>query len=423
MGSQLQEPPTTASASKTIYVNGTAYAQLGVIGRGGYSKVYQVQDPAGEVFALKRVTTDSAGELAALEEEVSLLQQLRHHERVIQVVEAEVDRKLGQIRIVMELADTDLGRYLQSEPNLNLAQIRSLWRQMLEAVDVIHRERIIHSDLKPMNFVLVKGALKVIDFGIAKRISNDTTNISRDRATGTLSYMAPEALKLKPGPFKVSRAADVWSLGIILYQMVYQRSPFEHLDMAQKVAVLTDPSTRIDLPQEHRFAGHGEEVRAQLREVLAGCLQRDPRRRATLAELLSHPLLRTEETVSREALGRALALLMQGIARTLAEEADADLKEAAPEAWEPLADELWEQLRRSKSQSHSPTALMPSRAALAPLREEMRRQCGVSFVNPARKPSQLMAVGKENEGPRAQSQSQSQCGGVPRGGDLFYALK
>lgn len=56
---------------------------------------------------------------------------------------------------------------------------------MLEAVQVIHEEKIVHSDLKPANFVLVKGALKLIDFGIANAISNDTTNIQRDHQVST----------------------------------------------------------------------------------------------------------------------------------------------------------------------------------------------------------------------------------------------
>lgn len=51
---------------------------------------------------------------------------------------------------------------------------------MLEAVNMIHEERLVHSDLKPANFLLVRGSLKLIDFGIAKAILNDTTNIQRD---------------------------------------------------------------------------------------------------------------------------------------------------------------------------------------------------------------------------------------------------
>lgn len=55
-----------------------------------------------------------------------------------------------------------------------------IWQQILQAVNTIHEERIVHSDLKPANFLLVKGSLKLIDFGIAKAIMSDTTNIQRD---------------------------------------------------------------------------------------------------------------------------------------------------------------------------------------------------------------------------------------------------
>ena len=65
---------------------------------------------------------------------------------------------------------------------------------MLEAVHAIHGENIVHTDLKPANFLLVEGSLKLIDFGIAKAIPNDTTNIQRDSQTGTCNYMSPESL-------------------------------------------------------------------------------------------------------------------------------------------------------------------------------------------------------------------------------------
>jgi len=55
---------------------------------------------------------------------------------------------------------------------------------MLEAVQAVHQENVVHTDLKPANFVLVKGRLKIIDFGIAKAIANDTVNIQRDNQVG-----------------------------------------------------------------------------------------------------------------------------------------------------------------------------------------------------------------------------------------------
>lgn len=66
---------------------------------------------------------------------------------------------------------------------------------MLEAVQAVHEENVVHTDLKPANFVLVKGRLKIIDFGIAKAIANDTVNIQRDQQIGTVNYMSPEAIQ------------------------------------------------------------------------------------------------------------------------------------------------------------------------------------------------------------------------------------
>ena len=95
---------------------------------------------------------------------------------------------------------------------------------MLQAVHVIHEEKIVHSDLKPANFVMVRGVLKLIDFGIAKAIANDTTNIQRDQQIGTVNYMSPEAIEETQRTdgkkvMKLGRASDVWSLGCILYQV------------------------------------------------------------------------------------------------------------------------------------------------------------------------------------------------------------
>ena len=72
--------------------------------------------------------------------------------------------------------------------------IRLLWQQMLSSVNTIHQISIIHSDLKPANFLFVRGCLKLIDFGIARTIAPDTTSVLRDSQVGTLNYISPEAL-------------------------------------------------------------------------------------------------------------------------------------------------------------------------------------------------------------------------------------
>lgn len=97
----------------------------------------------------------------------------------------------------MEHGEIDLCRRLKEmrqANDINENFIRIIWQQMLEAVHTIHDERIVHGDLKPANFLFVNGALKLIDFGIAKVIANDTTNIVRESQVGTVNFMSPEAI-------------------------------------------------------------------------------------------------------------------------------------------------------------------------------------------------------------------------------------
>ena len=126
---------------------------------------------------------------------------------------------------------------------------------MLSAAHCIHEERIIHGDLKPANFLFVKGVLKLIDFGIAKAIQcDDTTNIYRESQVGTLNYMSPESI-LDTGTgansaarMKCGRPSDVWSLGCILYQMCYSKTPFADLHMIPKLQAIINEAHEIDFP-------------------------------------------------------------------------------------------------------------------------------------------------------------------------------
>eukprot|EP00747_Dinoflagellata_sp_TGD_P024163 gnl/TRDRNA2_/TRDRNA2_130356_c0_seq3.p1 gnl/TRDRNA2_/TRDRNA2_130356_c0~~gnl/TRDRNA2_/TRDRNA2_130356_c0_seq3.p1 ORF type:complete len:833 (+),score=178.95 gnl/TRDRNA2_/TRDRNA2_130356_c0_seq3:171-2501(+) len=409
----LAEPVSSElrKASKAIVVNGVSYTQLQTIGRGGSSKVYLVQNPDGGEFALKRVATDCPRQLEAFQNEVTLLQQLKDQEHVIQVLDAEVDRERGRIHIVMEAGDMDLGRFLQAETRLSLAQIQHLWRQMLEAVQVIHDARIVHSDLKPGNFLLVRGVLKVIDFGIAKRIANDTTNISRDTSVGTLSYMAPESVK--QGQLKIGRASDIWSLGIILYQMVYEHPPFAHLEPMQRLLALSDPQLTLKFPPGHRLEHHSANTKAQLVDILEGCLQRDARKRPSLGELLSHPFLSASAEVPRGNMELAVKSLMSGFLRIVGDELqlpdlDADLQD---NEWQELADEVWDFL------AHGASAGEASRPALemhglASLRQRFRQRAAAGRQAQGSPAAKRQAF-REAERPSKQLEEPKNLRGMP----------
>ena len=169
--------------------------------------------------------------------EIALMRLLKANagtEHIIELKDAEIKRDEQLICMLMELGEIDLAGLLERSGRrggLNESEVCVYWEQMLQAVSTIHEAHVIHGDLKPANFLLRNGALKLIDFGIAKQSSADTTKIERDSAIGTVNYMSPEAITCtNTGPneeatFRLGRASDVWALGIILYQVAWPPSP------------------------------------------------------------------------------------------------------------------------------------------------------------------------------------------------------
>lgn len=97
--------------------------------------------------------------------------------------------------MIMEKGDSDLDKILQSNKKLlpTYKLIQYLY-QILQSVNYIHENGIIHSDLKPANFLMVNNRLKLIDFGIASNIATDSTSIIKFSQAGTFNYISPEAL-------------------------------------------------------------------------------------------------------------------------------------------------------------------------------------------------------------------------------------
>ncbi|KAK3380162.1 kinase-like domain-containing protein, partial [Lasiosphaeria ovina] len=216
---------------------------------------------------------------------------------------------------LMEVGDLDFNSLLTrcrsgaDAPSFDVAFVRHYWKEMLECVQAAHARDVVHSDLKPANFVLAKGWLKLIDFGIANTIQTDTTvNVHRDTMAGTPNYMSPESLmdsnqyaflsSAHDGRFfhvpasdsseivKVGEPSDVWSLGCILHQLVYGAPPFGHMAAhASRICAIVDWSHPIEFPATTAEDGHSR-VPPDLIRTMRRCLSREQKHRPTCEELL-----------------------------------------------------------------------------------------------------------------------------------------
>ncbi|KAI9886299.1 MAG: hypothetical protein M1823_001908 [Watsoniomyces obsoletus] len=341
--SVLETATATAGASTTsqsrkkrshISINGKVFARLSCLGRGGSSRVYRVMAENDKVFALKRVTLEDVDEVTVrgYKGEIDLLKKLEHVERVVKLYDWEINEAKQHLSMLMECGETDFRKLLDSRLKVENARFdisfaRYYWKEMLECVQSVHDHGIVHTDLKPANFLLVEGRLRLIDFGIASAIQDNTVNIHREHMVGTPNYLSPEATQdtnaahhyLGAAPpthntklMKLGKPSDVWSLGCILYQMVYGEPPFNYIPkQLQRIQAIADETHVINFPE----VGLGDiPVPVGLLRTLKACLTRDPSRRPTIPVLLSetdsflYPDAEREDVVqiTQEVLGRIL---------------------------------------------------------------------------------------------------------------------
>ena len=314
----------SARSKKSVHItiNGKEYRRLDNIGRGGSSRVYRIMADNYRIFALKRVNLEDAdmAAIAGYKGEIDLLRRLENVDRVIRLFDYEVKEDKGILNVMMELGESDFNKMLNEQlksenAKLDITFTRHYWKEMLECVRAVHDHDIVHSDLKPANFLLVKGQLKLIDFGIANKIADDTVNVHRENQIGTPNYMSPESLVCHTPALgapagtkilKLGKPSDIWSLGCILYQMTYGQPPFAHITK-QFERIMSIPNPKVEISFPSTGIG-GAVVPFGLVKTLRRCLTREQSLRPTVEELLNDtdPFL-CPVAISADMLGRVIS--------------------------------------------------------------------------------------------------------------------
>ena len=209
-----------------------SYEVLESLGRGGMAEVYKGRHPRLErTVAIKILPAGLAADVnfrQRFEREAQAIASLRHP-NIVQVFDfGDVE---GMYYMVMEyIKGIDLSRHLRAVERVELGQARSIMRDLAAALDYAHVEGLVHRDVKPSNVMLQpvtsggKGKRAILtDFGIAKILNQDTAATKSGVMMGTLDYMAPEQIRTAA---EVDGRADVYALGVMLYQMLTGALPF-----------------------------------------------------------------------------------------------------------------------------------------------------------------------------------------------------
>ena len=302
------------------------YKKGACIGRGSFGQVYKGEvKESGQVVALKLQDLEKAAdEIDIIRREVQVMSEI-YSPHVVRYYTSFIEGTT--LWLVMEyMAGGSLKDILDAVGCLNEEAVAAVMKALCKGLEYIHREQKLHRDIKAANILLTAAAdVKLADFGVAGQMTN--TMRARNTYVGSPFWMAPEVIERS----QYDQTADIWSVGITAIELLKGRPPYtdKHVYMALDLITRNDPP-RLD----HSFS-------KPARDFVAACLSRNPRDRASAAELLQHPFLRKAKPNDlKEMLKRKNAAAPQRSSDSLGVPLDASTEDiAAPDGQNTLA---WE---------------------------------------------------------------------------------
>jgi len=258
------------------------------IGTGAYSVVYKgILRQTKESVAIKKIDLRRFKNCRErIDEEIAIMKKMNHI-GIVQLYDVIYDNINDYVYIVMEYCSGgDLSEAIHTHTKKNKKfsenEIRGYFRQLAEAFGYLFKQRILHRDVKPQN-ILFKDTdhrvLKLTDFGFSKYYNEDNSLL--ETLCGSPMYMAPEILFHQ----KYNMKTDLWSIGVILYELIYNRYPYkanntiELIKQVKRYDVKIDPTVNVSL---------------ECLDLLRQLLTRDPIKRIGWKEFFNHPWLKNE---------------------------------------------------------------------------------------------------------------------------------
>ena len=244
---EAPEPRSGGAVGRYFYTSGArpldGYTIKRAIGRGGFGEVYYALTDAGKEVALKLVTRNLEVERRGA---IQCMNLKSPHLIAIHDLRSNAE---GDSFVIMEyVAGPSLANILESQPDgLPLHEVRHWLKGLVAGVAYLHDHGIVHRDLKPANVFMEEGVVKIGDYGLSKAITN-SREPNHSQSVGTCHYMAPEI-----GTGKYHKPIDIYAMGVILYEMLTGRVPFDGESVHEVLMKhLTDRADLSGLPDLYR---------------------------------------------------------------------------------------------------------------------------------------------------------------------------
>ncbi|KAL5857226.1 hypothetical protein ACOSQ3_004684 [Xanthoceras sorbifolium] len=250
-----------------------------LLGSGSFGTVYEGFTDDGFFFAVKEVSlldqgTQGKQSILQLEQEISLLSRFEH-ENIVRYLGTDKDEKM--LYIFLELVTKGSLANLYQKYNLRDSQVSAYTRQILNGLKYLHDQNVVHRDIKCANILVdASGSVKLADFGLAKATKTNDVKSCK----GTAFWMAPEVVNLKNHGYGL--AADIWSLGCSVLEMLTRRPPYSHLEGMQALFKIGKGEPP---PVPNMLSGDAQ-------DFILKCIQVNPSDRPTAAELLDHSFIK-----------------------------------------------------------------------------------------------------------------------------------
>ncbi len=249
------------------------------IGRGSSGIVYMGYHRDGHVkVAIKRINISNelgrSHKFENLWNEINIMKSLRHP-NIVTLYNVNMDIPRGIVYLIMEYCDGhDLTEYIDRSI-FDLEEIQNFMSQIKDGLKYLRKEGIVHRDLKPHNILLHHDTIKIADFGLS--VINKNDNKLMKTVCGSPMYMSPEIIEHK----KYTTKSDLWSIGIILYQLIYHEHPYSQCrnlhDLTNQMNI--SPIKYPDTPN----------LDSLTMDLLQGLLNKDCHYRISWDDFFDHP--------------------------------------------------------------------------------------------------------------------------------------